>query len=128
MELLFIDVTILTLLSQPGDSAQFGWTIGSLPEFFKHLDDPLCIFTKTLQALGNPTGTGETMPMFTMPFRYDFQDANGHGYLLATDSFNVQAERTNSNVQQIFEYRMYYRFIDISLVEYIGIVQSTTQT
>lgn len=63
----------------------------------------------------------------TNPLRYDFQTTDGFGYLLASDSFNMTLSTGNSGTVNRVDWRLWYRFIDIPLSEFIGIVQSITQ-
>ncbi len=130
MELLWIDVYFSITLLSSQQSCDFGWSLGTLPSEFKSISNPLTIFTVSLETQGTQQQVQNiaTIGIVTRPIRYNFQDANGHGYLMATDTYNVYATRVTAEGRATIDFRMYYRFIDISLVEYIGIVQSTTQT
>lgn len=58
------------------------------------------------------------------PAVWDFTDGAGHGILVATDSIFFQADTSNQVGLSQFEWKLMYRFKRVSLVEYIGIVQS----
>ncbi len=58
------------------------------------------------------------------PLVQDYEDGAGHGLLLATDSIWVYFITDNFALQSSFFLRLYYRFKNVSLEEYIGIVQS----
>ena len=68
-------------------------------------------------------GTG-TLNARNNPFVYDMTDGAGHGVLIATDNIFVQGNTTNQVSASIFRFKILYRFKEVSLVEYIGIVQS----
>jgi len=58
------------------------------------------------------------------PYITNLQSADGHGILLATDSFNVLVDTLNSGYTNIFYFRLYYRFVQINTMEFIGLIQS----
>lgn len=55
---------------------------------------------------------------------YDLTDASGHGILIGTDNINLQLFSAGTNLTNIGYARLEYRFKDVSLQEYVGIVQS----
>jgi hypothetical protein len=58
------------------------------------------------------------------PTRYDFTDMAGHGPLVATDNMYAIASSAGMTAATKISWRWYYRMKEVSLVEYIGIVQS----
>jgi len=65
------------------------------------------------------------------PWAYNFQSTDGYGYLLAADSFNVSFfpfAGPPGPFTQLAAWKLFYRFVDIPLSEFVGIVQSTQQT
>jgi len=61
-----------------------------------------------------------------MPWRYQFQTMDGFGYLLASDTFRVSMTTNDMPVGlAVANWKLFYRFVDIPLAEFIGIVQST---
>lgn len=58
------------------------------------------------------------------PAVWDFTDGAGHGILVATDNVFFQAKTSNQAAASEFHWKLMYRFKSVSLVEYIGIVQS----
>lgn len=54
----------------------------------------------------------------------DFSDGAGHGYLVATDSLFFGISSTVTSILNKAAFRIHYRFKEVSLAEYIGIVQS----
>lgn len=55
---------------------------------------------------------------------YDMTDGAGHGVLVATDSIFTGATTAGWTAAATFVLRIIYRFKEVSLEEYIGIVQS----
>lgn len=58
------------------------------------------------------------------PKIHDLTDGAGHGYLVATDSVYLQIQSNATSVANSCTVRMLYRWKNVSLPEYIGIVQS----
>ena len=54
----------------------------------------------------------------------DLTDGAGHGVLIATDNIFIQANTSGQTAASSFDFKLLYRFKDVTLVEYIGIVQS----
>jgi hypothetical protein len=58
------------------------------------------------------------------PQTIDFTDGAGHGLLIATDNIYFVGDTTGATNNVTFEVRILYRFKQVGLEEYIGIVQS----
>ncbi len=58
------------------------------------------------------------------PIEIDLTDGAGHGILIATDNIFVQGQSVDMTAAGVFRWKILYRFKEVSLVEYIGIVQS----
>jgi len=58
------------------------------------------------------------------PFQYDCTDGNGHGVLIATDSIFIQVASSSSTVAVTCDYKILYRYKNVPIQEYVGIVQS----
>ena len=70
------------------------------------------------------------MTTSTQPFIYNFQTrGQGFGYLLAAENFNFTTVYFNTPglADHDMSFKLFYRFIDIPLAEFVGIVQSTQQ-
>lgn len=96
-------------------------------------------FGSTAMTLGDPTvfamaqqqvrnaftaaGTGMLENQLN-PQEIDLTDGAGHGILVATDNIYVQASTSGQSAASTFYWKILYRFKRVSLVEYIGIVQS----
>lgn len=53
----------------------------------------------------------------------DLTDGAGHGWLLATDNFFVQQRSVTTGNANTISFKLLYRWKNISLAEYVGIVQ-----
>lgn len=58
------------------------------------------------------------------PQVFDCTDGAGHGVLVGADSIYVAATTANYVTAATFQYKILYRFKEVNLTEYIGIVQS----
>lgn len=56
-------------------------------------------------------------------YQFDYTDGAGHGFLVATDNLGARVNSTNTGLTNRFFVRVYYRFKEVPLAEYIGIVQ-----
>lgn len=80
-----------------------------------------------LRLLGQGAAGGGALTINKQPLRYDFQSQDGYGYLLASDAFNVNVDTILIQSVSDYNWKLFYRFVDIPLNEFIGIVQSTQQ-
>lgn len=55
--------------------------------------------------------------------KFDMTTGGGRGFLIATDSLFAQVGGASVTAVQVARYKVWYRFVDIGLQEYIGIVQ-----
>jgi len=127
MELLWVDVVFRGGFADGSGNEQiFSMTIGSPPQTTSskafQWDSPLTFMM--VRMVGR--GTGGLKPGVE-PFRYNFQSKDGYGYLLASDAFNVNSFSILVQSGQVYNWKLFYRFIDIPLSEFIGLVQSTQQ-
>lgn len=58
------------------------------------------------------------------PFCMDLTDGAGHGYLIATDSIYAQLSSTGTSAANNVRIKILYRWKNVGLSEYIGVVQS----
>ena len=89
------------------------------------LDNPRCILfiENTTRNAFTAAGTG-TLDRQEGPRTWNFTDGAGHGILVATDNLFVVGNTANQTGASTFRWKMSYRFKKVSLIEYIGIVQS----
>lgn len=57
------------------------------------------------------------------PWTDNLTDGAGHGYLVATDYIFAQVGSQNTNAAQFVDIKILYRWKNVGLQEYIGIVQ-----
>lgn len=57
------------------------------------------------------------------PRMFDLTDGAGHGFLVATDQVYVQVASSGTGVVNSTYFKIYYRWKNVGLEEYIGIVQ-----
>lgn len=64
--------------------------------------------------------------MQTSPFRYDFQSKDGFGFLLPSDAFHMSSQIIGPAVSgpTLVNWRLFYRFVQIPIEEFVGLVQS----
>ena len=88
-------------------------------------DDPrtFAFFQRQVRNAFTAAGTG-LLDINEDPMVYDCTDGAGHGILVATDNIFIQGSTTNQTAASGFNFKILYRFKRVSLVEYIGIVQS----
>lgn len=58
------------------------------------------------------------------PFQLNLNDGAGHGYLIATDSIYAHLGSANTGSINIARIKVLYRWKNVGLQEYIGVVQS----
>ncbi len=58
------------------------------------------------------------------PFMIDMTDGAGHGFLIGTDNLFLAVSSASTSVANVATARILYRWKDVGLSEYIGIVQS----
>jgi hypothetical protein len=107
----------LTTNPAPVDTATAGNNIGG--GFF---GDPRTIAQVTKQQLASAAPTA--FASFDAIEKVDLTDDAGHGYLVATDNLYLSMSSLNTASANGGECKILYRFKDVSLEEYIGIVQS----
>ena len=57
------------------------------------------------------------------PLHYDFTDSNGNGMLYASDQVFLVGFSVGDATQGFYTVKLKYRYVTVSLIEYIGIVQ-----
>lgn len=87
-------------------------------------DDPSVIAHLSYEMKGAFTAAGTYGFGVLMPIIQDITDGNGHGVLIATDNMYIQIATVGFIAIGQWRFKILYRFKDVSLTEYIGIVQS----
>ena len=129
MELLWIDLEVDAELQEQDALFEMSFSIGSPPTAALRWSDPrVFAFFKLGVSRSQVGAAGVGLTFVNLMRRYEMQSKDGFGYLLASDSFNVNIVHENAGrVDQGF-WRMFYRFVDIPLAEFVGIVQSNQQS
>lgn len=130
MELLWIDMRTNADFALADADLTFQMSIGQAPSTILAWNDAR-VFAEFTQNTEGVIAAGAKTFIPLQPWRYNFQSKDGYGYLLASDSFNATMLMTNGPGAprvNIVTWKMFYRFVDIPLSEFIGIVQSTQQT
>lgn len=87
--------------------------------------DPRTVYSHAAQFNLSGIGGGpQDGPMHALTFRSDFTDGAGHGVLIATDAVFFTVATTLSGAVNAANVKVAYRFKEVSLEEYIGIVAS----
>jgi len=88
-------------------------------------DNPrlFALFDHQVRNAFTAAGTG-TLDVFNGPVCIDLTDGAGHGILIATDNIFVTVDTAGFTAVATALFKILYRFKKVSLVEYIGIVQS----
>lgn len=85
---------------------------------------PQTIANSALSQNTSFTTSGQGAYVHNLVDRIDTTDGAGHGILVATDAITLAMQRTNDNVPSSAGLRIIYRFKNVPVQEYIGIVQS----
>jgi len=124
MELLWWEINFPSIDLSPGTANITAFlSIGTPPVVVLDFNNPRVVALIRLDSHLTVQGAFHTQ----QPYRYEMQSMDGHGYLLAAESFHVSIFSLATNVINPIQWRLYYRFIDIPLSEFIGLVQSTQQ-
>lgn len=107
-----------------GDGYTFQMTFGSPPTGIIQWSDPRVVFEDEKELSFITSG----MAFIPLSIKMDLQSEDGYGYLFASDAFNINATTTGMAVATRFNWKIYYRFVDIPLSEFVGLVQSTQQS
>ena len=87
--------------------------------------DPRTICSRSTQTLAlQATAASIAIETVDTQREIDLTDANGHGYLVATDNLYLVCSSANTAALNQASCKFIYRFKEVDLEEYIGIVQS----
>jgi len=86
--------------------------------------NPRVFASSTRYQNGAFTAAGTYATSYDGTHMLDLTDGAGHGIIVATDSVFAQVSSSNTGVAQTVHIKVLYRWKDVSLAEYIGIVQS----
>lgn len=86
--------------------------------------NPKVIAWMEKQVRGAFTAAGTYGAVYYEPVVWDFTDGAGHGVLVATDTLYLSVQSAGFIGAGSISAKILYRFKDVSLEEYVGIVQS----
>ena len=121
IEILWIDIALATIdMAAAGDAAEISFKTGPLPTDLQNYDNP-DVFAFWGQEVHFVTSG---MALESLVYRIDLQSNDGHGQLIAADRFHIGAQTAGMAGATNFRWRLYYRFVNVPITEFIGIVQS----
>ena len=90
-----------------------------------YLNEPTCfaLYQKGATNAFSAGGSGTIAQEFE-PFILDLTDGAGHGFLVASDNIYLQVSSIASGIVNSANVKILYRWKDVSVQEYVGIVQS----
>ncbi len=124
MELLYMETDLQTTLNAAQEAVTVSFSLGSVPTAMLVFNDPRVFARRETQMMLLTSGA----IIQNDPVRQDLQSTDGFGYLLASDAFNVSILGTNTGVANQVDWKLFYRFVDIPLSEFVGLVQSVQQS
>ena len=124
LELLWVDFHVITDdLIVNGDLWEIGFStppaFGSMPDFAE--SNVIAFYSVKAHV-----GAGPSSVIIPAVWRLNLQTADGHGTLVASDVLNVQADSAGMGAALRFDWRVYYRFVQVPALEMMGILQSQT--
>lgn len=120
MEILYIWVDLSGTRLDASEDVLVAFSGGPTPGGIDSIKDPNTIVT--LRIVSSLVTSG--LMHLKTPIKLDLQDANGFGQLFAGDGINVELDSSGSTATWTVNYRIFYRFVDVPIEEYIGILQS----
>lgn len=107
------------------DSSQCTLSTTSFGTTTQGFTDPRVFAFSFISQRGAFTAAGTYgMTQVSMPVVYDLSDGAGHGILIATDNIFAQVSSVTTGATNSCGIKILYRWKNVSLQEYIGIVQS----
>ena len=123
IEVLWINLTVNGRDGATASVAAINFSLGSTPVAFFDRNDPRAIATFQESVIITTSG----LVSYVSPVKLDMQTKDGFGYLLAADRFHVSIVGTSQTAALTVNWRMYYREVSVSVMEYVGIVQQQSQ-
>ena len=123
IEVLWIDLEVINGDGATASHESVSWTLGSTPTAILGINDPRAIAKYNQHQILTTSG----LRAYRWPQTLDMQTKDGYGYLLAADRFHVSVLGASQTSPLVVEWRMYYREVSVSVMEYVGIVQQQSQ-
>jgi len=125
MELLWIDMKINCTLNAVGETFAASFYGGQATTSEVLISDPRAIGNIAFDA--TDVLTSGSYPTCKNNWRIDLQSTDGYGFLFAGDIINVNVVSANTGASNRVDFRIYYRFVEIPITEFVGLVQSQQQ-
>jgi len=125
MELLWIDFSINTTLNAIGETFAISWFGGQSTTSNVEVSNPRGIAHQSFDA--SDVLTSGSYPTCNNTYQYNLQSKDGFGFLFAGDVINCLVTSANTGVTGSVDFRIYYRFVEIAITEFVGLVQSQQQ-
>lgn len=123
----FITAEHLTTFNRPtpgGHSLTVSWGTQNQGTTYADYSTPSIFSFYQVNRFGAFTAGGSFFVTDTEPYHDDLTDGAGHGVLVATDRIYCQISSTGTGAAQQCTGKIWYRWKNVTLPEYIGIVQS----
>lgn len=121
IEMLWIDLDVrITDFIANTDDVTFSVKVGGLPTVVGTFDNPDVIATFGLE--NHLLTSGATI--LNQVRRYSWQSKDGRGLLIAADRIHLAGDSTGQGAAVQFNWRIFYRFVNVPIGEFVGIVQS----
>jgi len=129
---LFVDMPELDLdgASATNRSSAFAvQTVGGTAPSFTALFEPqtMALIRHSVRNAFTAAGTA-MLELNNDPHVWDFTDGAGTGLIMSTSELNFIGNSSGFTGAAIFDWKLYYRFVEIGLDEYVGIVQQQTDS
>lgn len=129
MEVLRVDIkrpTVVTIASatEAVDSYQLFLSTTSFGTTATTFSEPRVFAADEFQINGAFTAAGTYGLYADLHKQLDLTDGAGHGVLVATDNIFAQGVSSGTGAANVWRVKILYRWKNVSLSEYIGIVQS----
>jgi len=123
IEVLWIDLQLAGNDGATLSTSDISFSIGSTPTAILSEDDPRCF--GHLQ--DNIVITTSGLFYDKRQKRIDLQSKDGYGFLIAGDRFHVSVLGGSQTSALALRWRVFYREVGVSVMEYVGIVQQQSQ-
>ena len=127
IEILWFDTNISGVdFNVATDTYRFSFNLGAPASAISALGDPLTILADNIDTGGVATAVGTALTLTRTQKRYDMQDKDGNGFLMASSRFNISGDSAGMAVATQLDWRMYYRFVVVDAVDLFTVLQSQT--
>lgn len=109
---------VIMATTTPGNAV--AGTAGTIARFQNQVGDSRVLSAYYSQAVITTSG----QILYEYPFTDDLMDGAGHGTLVATDTLTFVISSVGGNAASVANLKIWYRLINVDVMEFLGIVQS----